>query len=165
MTDVFEIEVPKTVGDDGKSSLRIDIRTDEEVLGRGLFIYGFLPDSSAEQQGLLHVGDELLMVNDVDVEGGDIPDLVSAMQSEEYADATSVPVMVRRQGDQSRHVSTVSTPFVPLTAVQENIHSPYSHNDTAHFSQPDYSHPEEELPENSVGGNGSKQSADDWVVF
>ena len=126
MTDVYEIEVPKTVGEDGISSLRIDIRTDEHVLGPGLFIYGFLPNSNAEQQGLLRVGDELLTVNDLDVEGGTIPDLVSAMQNEEYVDSSFVPMMVRRQMDQFRHVSNVATPFAPLPVVEENAFSPYS---------------------------------------
>eukprot|EP00603_Paraphysomonas_imperforata_P012482 CAMPEP_0114476450 /NCGR_PEP_ID=MMETSP0104-20121206/14760_1 /TAXON_ID=37642 ORGANISM="Paraphysomonas imperforata, Strain PA2" /NCGR_SAMPLE_ID=MMETSP0104 /ASSEMBLY_ACC=CAM_ASM_000202 /LENGTH=766 /DNA_ID=CAMNT_0001651179 /DNA_START=79 /DNA_END=2379 /DNA_ORIENTATION=+ len=127
MSDVYEVEVPKTIGEDGKASLRIDIRTDADVLGPGLFIYGFLPDSSAERQGLLQIGDELLMVNDVDVEAGSLEDLLVAMQKEEYANSDSVPMMIRRQTDQARHVSSVSTPFAMLPPVQENVLSPHSH--------------------------------------
>ena len=151
MTDVFEFEVPKTVGEDGRASLRIDIRSDEDVLGPGLFVYGFLPDSNAEQQGLVRIGDELLMVNDMDVEAGTLDDLVVAMQSEEYKDAGEVPMMVRRQMDhsQSRHVSKVSTPFTQLPPVQENVLSPF-------YSQhSNFSHPEDTpLVNDSVAGRG-----------
>ena len=117
MSDVFDLEIPKTTGIDGKSSLMVDIRTDVESLGPGLFVCGFLPGSQAEAQGLLEIGDELLVVNDVDVEGGTIDDLVYAMQSEEYANSNYVPVMIRRQSDASRHVSTVTTPFVAHQAI------------------------------------------------
>lgn len=151
MTDVFEFEVPKTVGEDGRASLRIDIRSDEDVLGPGLFVYGFLPDSNAEQQGLVRIGDELLMINDMDVEAGTLDDLVVAMQSEEYKDAAEVPMMVRRQMDhsQSRHVSKVSTPFTQLPPVQENVLSPF-------YSQhSNFSHPEDTpLVNDSVAGSG-----------
>ena len=56
--------IPKTNGE-----LRIYIRHDDEGERHGLFVHGFKPGSKAERQGFIRVGDEIIMINEVDVSG------------------------------------------------------------------------------------------------
>jgi hypothetical protein len=98
---IFEVEVPRT---DGK--LKIDIRSDEDIFGPGLFIYGCARGSKAEQQGLLQVGDELLAVNGRIVDGGTIEDLSQALL-ETNPVAPAVKLKLRRVNNR-RHIADVS---------------------------------------------------------
>ena len=84
----IDVVVPKTQGE-----LRIYIRHDDEGDAHGLFIHGFKPNSNAERQGLLQVGDELLEVNGINVKGMFLEDVVSALQGH---DEGVVSMRIRR---------------------------------------------------------------------
>ena len=69
----LEVAVPKTQGE-----LRIHVKHSKR---RGLFIHGFKPNSLAEQQGILCVGDELLAVEGEDVRAKALPGLVAVLKN------------------------------------------------------------------------------------
>ena len=73
---VIEAEVPKS--SDG--TLRLNVRHDDEGDAHGLFIHGFKPNSAAENQGILRIGDELLAVDNEIVEGKFLSTLVPILQ-------------------------------------------------------------------------------------
>jgi len=85
----FDFDVPKTEG-----ALRIHIRHDDEGDMHGLFIHGFKPNSKAEQQGLLQIGDELLAIEGIDVKGKYLSDVVDVLK--DHTD-DSVQLRVRRR--------------------------------------------------------------------
>jgi C-terminal processing protease CtpA/Prc len=86
----FQLYVPKTNGE-----LRMYIRHDDEGDLHGLFIHGFKQNSNAEKQGLLNIGDELLYVDGVTVQGKFLEDLVNAMKVNSEKD--SVHMVIRRR--------------------------------------------------------------------
>lgn len=69
----LEVAVPKTQGE-----LRVHVKHSKR---RGLFIHGFKPNSLAEQQGILCVGDELLAVEGEDVRAKALPGLVAVLKN------------------------------------------------------------------------------------
>ena len=85
----INLEVPYSK--DG--TLRMYIRHDDEGDAHGLFVHGFKNNSAAEAQGLIKVGDELLILNDINIKGLFLEDVVSALQSRE---SESVTMTVRR---------------------------------------------------------------------
>jgi C-terminal processing protease CtpA/Prc len=96
LTDLFELpyldmlfNVPKT-----GTVLRILIRHDDEGDVSGLFVHGFIPYCRAEEQGLIKVGDEIISVNQINVQGKQLDDVVHALKDhhEEY-----VPLIIRRR--------------------------------------------------------------------
>ena len=82
--------MPKTNGE-----LRIHIRHDDEGDAHGLFVHGFKPGSRAERQGIIRVGDEIAMVDGVNVEGGFLDDIVAVIRQHT---GDSVPMRLRRRG-------------------------------------------------------------------
>ena len=74
--EIIEIDVPKST--DG--TMRLNVRHDDEGDAHGLFIHGFKPNSAAEIQGALQIGDELLVVDGVNVEGKFLSVLVPIFQ-------------------------------------------------------------------------------------
>ena len=60
--------------------MRLNVRHDDEGDAHGLFIHGFKPNSAAELQGALQIGDELLTVDGVNVEGKFLSVLVPIFQ-------------------------------------------------------------------------------------
>lgn len=93
-SDTLEVLVPKS--SDG--TLRINLRHDDEGDTHGLFVHGFKPNSKAEAQGQVWVGDELLRVDGVDVEGQFLGAVVAVMQKHTGRD---VSMMFRRHRMQS----------------------------------------------------------------
>lgn len=85
----IELSVPKS--SDG--SLRLYIRHDDEGDAHGLFVHGFKPNSAAEKQGLIKAGDELVSVNKVNVKGGFLEDVISALKDHM---GPNVQMMIRR---------------------------------------------------------------------
>ncbi len=75
-SDELDVQVPKSA--DG--TLRINLRHDDEGDTHGLFIHGFKPNSAAETQGLIHIGDELINICGVDVEGQFLNAVVAVLQ-------------------------------------------------------------------------------------
>ena len=67
----------------------------------GLYVHGFRPGSRAERQGKIQVGDEILEINSVNVEGQELTALVNAMKkvSLKYdnEDSDSVWIKIRRK--------------------------------------------------------------------
>jgi C-terminal processing protease CtpA/Prc len=102
----LRFEVPKTDGE-----LKLVIRHDDEGLAtesemendvddsmscHGLFIHGFKPNSNAERQGLLAIGDELIMINNVVVKGKYLQDIVEAIKTgNEHRDTVNVTIRRR----------------------------------------------------------------------
>ena len=85
----FDVVVPKST--DG--TLRINLRHDDEGDVHGLFVHGFKPNSRAEQQSIVRVGDEVLSMHGVDVEGQFLSSIVGILRSHE---GSSVPMRLRR---------------------------------------------------------------------
>ena len=75
-SEIIEVDVPKST--DG--TMRLNVRHDDEGDAHGLFIHGFKPNSAAENQGALKIGDELLAVDGVNVEGKFLSVLVPIFQ-------------------------------------------------------------------------------------
>lgn len=98
----FVFNVPKT-----GSLLRVLIRHDDEGDRNGLFIHGFKSYSRAEEQGLLRVGDEILAVNDVDVQGRQLEAVIDALIDHE--DEFVRMVVRRRDGLVNDDLSPRST--------------------------------------------------------
>jgi hypothetical protein len=71
----YIFEVPKTNG-----QLRVLIRHDDDGSHKGLFIHGFRPNSKAETQALLKIGDEILEIDNVNISGGQIEDLIEVLK-------------------------------------------------------------------------------------
>ena len=74
----------------------------------GLFIHGFRGHSRAKAQGCISVGDELLMINHVDVQGKYLEDIVAALKAptpdEDVADDPDcVHIRVRRRFNMDDH--------------------------------------------------------------
>ena len=88
-TDVLDIQVTKSA--DG--TLRVNVREDSDGDHRGLFVHSFKKESIAEKEGLLLVHDEILCVNGMDVEGGDLAQLVTALGA---SNGLTVSIRVRR---------------------------------------------------------------------
>ena len=104
-TDVMQFNIPKTNGE-----LCLYVRHEDEGLqGHGLFIHGFKqiamgPDdgineviytrSLVEQQGLIKIGDELITINGVDVEGLYLEDVVGALR---YHIGDTISVCIKRR--------------------------------------------------------------------
>ena len=104
-TDVFQFNIPKTNGE-----LCLYLRHEDEGLqGHGLFIHGFkqiametddeenvvsYARSLVEQQGLIKIGDELITINGVDVEGKYLEDVVGALR---YHVGDVISVCVKRR--------------------------------------------------------------------
>jgi len=67
----------------------------------GLFIHGFRYGSRAEMQGLIRIGDELLELNSVDIEGKELNEIAGALsqppQFVDTNDVDSVWMKIRRQ--------------------------------------------------------------------
>ena len=99
---VLEVEVPKTNG-----KLNIDIRSDTETFGPGLFIYGLAKGSNADNQGILRIGDEIIAVNGMVVDGMSLEDLSNALQQGDSPLAITVRLKIRRTND-SQHALNVS---------------------------------------------------------
>jgi C-terminal processing protease CtpA/Prc len=94
--DIIEFYLAKTNG-----QLGIYVRRDEDgedSTSDGLYIHGFREDSEAYGQGFVEVGDEVLALNHVNVEGGYLDDLVSALRSDS-ADISEhrVHIVIRRR--------------------------------------------------------------------
>ena len=58
-------------------------------------MHGFKPNSNAERQGLILIGDEILAINAINIQGKYLEDVVRAFTFGASADAF-VPVIVRR---------------------------------------------------------------------
>ena len=84
--DELTLDVPKTNGE-----LRVHIRHDDEGDHHGLFVHGFRSGSLAE--GILAVGDELLVVNGVSVKSLYLEDVINAMRGHT---ADTITMVVRR---------------------------------------------------------------------
>ena len=87
----FLFNVPKT-----GNLLRVLIRHDDEGDRNGLFVHGFKPYSRAEEQGLLRVGDEVLAVNDINVQGQQLEAVIEALMNHEDE---FVRIVIRRRED------------------------------------------------------------------
>lgn len=87
--DELEFMVPKTEGE-----LRILLRHDDEGTAFGIFVHGFRPMSNAEAQGLVHIGDELVEINRVDVRGKTLEDVIAALDGHT---ANEVQMKVKRR--------------------------------------------------------------------
>ena len=90
----IEILVPKSA--DG--TLRINLRHDDEGDCHGLFIHGFKSNSSAEAQGVVRIGDELLRLDGVDVEGQFLSAVVTVLQAHK---SDKIGMVLRRHHDSS----------------------------------------------------------------
>lgn len=98
--------VPKT-----NATLRVQIRHDDDGDMKGLFIHGFRPFSKAEAQGLLKVGDEIIEINGVDVQGEQLETVIDVLQqSPEEEDF--VDIVVRRR-DQLEEILKYAPYFSP----------------------------------------------------
>jgi hypothetical protein len=101
--------VPKTNG-----TLRVQIRHDDDGDMKGLFIHGFRPFSKAEAQGFLKVGDELIEINGVDVQGEQLEVVIDVLQhspeDDEFVD------MVVRRRDQLEEILKYAPYFSPRAA-------------------------------------------------
>ena len=122
------MEVPKTEG-----KLKIDIRSDENVFGPGLFVLGFAPGSNAERQGMLRVGDELLAVNGRTIDGGSLEDLGRVLRRVDSPRALMVRLQLRRMSD-ARHSLDVSLSHSPS---QSQLLS-HSQSQVSYVSLPDF---------------------------
>jgi hypothetical protein len=132
LTDLFELpsadllfNVPKT-GD----VLRVLIRHDDEGDASGLFVHGFIPYSRAEEQGFLRVGDEIISVNGVQVEGKQLDAVVTALQ---HHHDEFVPIVIRRRDLLLSPQSPWRSPRIPLS-FDEHSPRPFTTEDG---SQPD----------------------------
>jgi hypothetical protein len=111
-TDILQFTIPKTNGE-----LCLYIRHEDEGIdgGHGLFIHGFkqvavfddldggdsefeediaYERSLVEQQGLIKIGDELITINGIDVEGKYLEDVVAALRNHS---GDEIPVCIKRR--------------------------------------------------------------------
>lgn len=104
-SEVYEILVPKAEDGELKIIIRYDDHTADESPNKGsireehkrggLFVHGFKSNSKADSPGLLCVGDEILSINGVDVQGQHLYYLVVLL--EEFVADDSVLMKIRRR--------------------------------------------------------------------
>ena len=75
--------------------LRLFIRHDDTGDARGLYVHGFHPQSNAEKQGTVLAGDEILAINGINIQGGQLEDVVRALSFGDPGDLFA-PFIVRR---------------------------------------------------------------------
>ena len=72
--EIIEFYLQKTNGE-----LGMYIRRDDNIAGGGLYVHGFRHGSRAKSQGIIQVGDELMEMNHVSIEGKNLTDIVAAL--------------------------------------------------------------------------------------
>jgi len=100
--DLVEVLVPKS--SDG--TLRINLRHDDEGDTHGIFVHGFKPNSKAEAQGLVHVGDELVRLDGVDIEGEFLSAVVDVMRNHTGSDIRMLLRRIRAPEGEQGHFFT-----------------------------------------------------------
>lgn len=92
----YDFILPKTDG-----VLRVDVKTSTHYDVTGLFVTSIGANSNVEKQGLLHVNDEIIYMNDKFVEGGTVKDMIATFADAKYKNSDEVKVRIRRYHDSS----------------------------------------------------------------
>jgi hypothetical protein len=115
-TFYLEVLVPKTNG-----RLGIDIRRIEKGPIRGLFVHGFISPCKAEDEGLIHLDDELIAINRKVVKDGSLESVIAALQSVDPAEDYVLLRLKRHNLTQRKFIAQERLKLLPPQVKVERI--------------------------------------------